>query len=256
MPRPNRPPRITTVVETTALTPHMVRIVVEGPELEGLSVGEYTDHYVKCRFGDKTRSYTVREWDPERRRLTLDFVVHGDEGIAGPWAARAQVGDTLELTGPGGAYTPDPDADWHLMVGDDAVIPAIATSLQRVRPGVPVFAVIEVAGPDHEQPLRSPGDLRVTWLHRDGGPGEDPELLLDAVAGLELPAGRGHAFVHGEATAVRLVRRHLVVERGLPAESLSASGYWKQRRTDEQWRAEKREWLRQAELDLAAAGSA
>ena len=253
---PERRVLCTTVRETSRLTPEMVRIVVDGDDLEGFGAGPFTDHYVKCRFGEKTRSYTVREWDPERRRLTLDFVVHGDEGIAGPWAARAQVGDTLELTGPGGAYTPDPDADWHLMVGDDAVIPAIATSLQRVRPGVPVFAVIEVAGPDHEQPLRSPGDLRVTWLHRDGGPGENPELLLDVVAGLELPAGRGHAFVHGEATAVRLVRRHLVVERGLPAESLSASGYWKQRRTDEQWRAEKREWLRQAELDLAAAGSA
>jgi len=253
---PERRVLCTTVRETSRLTPEMVRIVVDGDDLEGFGAGEFTDHYVKCRFGDKTRSYTVREWDAGRRRLTLDFVVHGDEGVAGPWAARAQVGDTLELTGPGGAYTPEPEADWHLMVGDDAVIPAIAASLARVPAGVPVFAVLEVAGPDHEQPLGSPGDLRVTWLHRGGGPGENPELLLDAVAGLELPAGRGHAFVHGEATAVRLVRRHLVVERGMAAESLSASGYWKQRRTDEQWRAEKREWLRQAEQDLASAGSA
>ena len=60
---------------------------------------------------------------------------------------------------------------------------------------------------------------------------------------LDLPSGRGHAFVHGEATAVRLVRRHLVLERGLAAESLSASGYWKLRRTDEEWRSEKRQWL-------------
>jgi NADPH-dependent ferric siderophore reductase len=70
---------------------------------------------------------------------------------------------------------------------------------------------------------------------------------------LDLPDGSGHAFIHGEATAVRLIRRHLVVERGMPAESLSASGYWKLRRTDEQWRSEKREWIAQAEADLAAA---
>jgi NADPH-dependent ferric siderophore reductase len=252
---PERRVLSTTVRETTRLTPEMIRIVVDGDDLDGFGAGAFTDHYVKCKFGDKTRSYTVRDWDPERRRLTLDFVVHGDHGVAGPWAARARVGDTLEMMGPGGAYTPDPDADWHLMVGDDAVIPAIATSLERVPADTPVFAVIEVSGPGHEQPLRSPGDLRVTWLHRAGGPGEEPELQLAAVAALEIPSGRGQAFVHGEATAVRLVRRHLVLERGMAAESLSASGYWKLRRTDEQWRSEKRDWLRQAEQDLAATGS-
>src|SRR3954471_9854425 len=108
-----------TVAQTSWLTPTMVRIVVGGPDLEGFGIGSFTDHYVKCRFGDKTRSYTVRAWDPERRLLTLDFVVHGDRGIAGPWAAAAQPGDALEIMGPGGAYSPDPGANWHLMVGDE-----------------------------------------------------------------------------------------------------------------------------------------
>jgi NADPH-dependent ferric siderophore reductase len=248
---PERRVLSTTVTEASWLTPSMVRLVVGGPDLEGFGAGAFTDHYVKCRFGDKTRSYTVREWDPERRLLTLDFVVHGDRGIAGPWAARAQPGDTLELLGPGGAYTPAPEADWHLMVGDDAVLPAIAVSLSRVAAGVPVFVVVEVDGPEHRQPLDSPGDLEVVWVHRRAGAGEDPSLQLEAVRALALPDGRGHAFLHGEATTVRLVRRHLVLERGLPAESLSASGYWKLRRTDEEWRAEKREWMALAEGDVA-----
>jgi NADPH-dependent ferric siderophore reductase len=246
----------TTVTKASWLTPSMVRVVVGGDDLERFGVGAFTDHYVKCRFGDKMRSYTVRAWDPEDRLLTLDFVVHGDRGIAGPWAAHAKPGDTLEIAGPGGAYTPSPEADWHLMVGDDAVIPAIAVSLSRVPAGVPVVAVVEVEGPDHQQPLASQGDLEVVWLHRGSGAGEDPSLQLDAVRALSLPAGAGHAFVHGEATAVRLIRRHLVLERGLPPESLSATGYWKLRRTDEEWRAEKREWMAQAEADLAAGSGA
>jgi NADPH-dependent ferric siderophore reductase len=247
---PDRRALSTTVTDVSWLTPSMVRVIVGGPDLEGFGVGSFTDHYVKCRFGDKMRSYTVRAWDPERRLLTLDFVVHGGRGIAGPWAAKAQPGDALEIIGPGGAYSPDPGAAWHLMVGDDAVVPAIAVSLSRVPAGVPVFAVIEVDGPEHEQPLNSPGDLDVTWVHRSTGAGQDPSLLLDAVGALSLPAGSGQAFVHGEATAVRLVRRHLVVDRGLPASALSATGYWKLRRTDEQWRAEKREWMAQADADL------
>jgi NADPH-dependent ferric siderophore reductase len=252
---PERRVLSTTVTETVWLTPGMVRVVVEGADLDGFGVGEFTDHYVKCRFGNKTRSYTVRAFDPAQRRLTLDFVVHGDRGIAGPWAAGARPGDTLELTGPGGAYAPDPGADWHLMVGDDAVLPAIATSLERIPAGVPVFAVIEVDGPEHEQALASPGDLRIPWVHRPGGPGEDPEGQLELVRSLALPEGRGHAFVHGEATAVRLVRRHLLLERGMPLEALSVSGYWKLRRTDEEWRAEKPDWKRQAEADLAVQGA-
>jgi NADPH-dependent ferric siderophore reductase len=247
---PERRVLSTTVTDTTWLTPGMVRLVVGGPDLEGFGAGPFTDHYVKCRFGDKMRSYTVRDWDPGRRLLTLDFVVHGDRGVAGPWAARAKPGDILEIMGPGGGYTPSPHADWHLMVGDDAVLPAIAVSLSRVPMGVPVFAVVEVDGPDHRQPLDSPGDLEVVWIHRTAGAGEDPALLLNAVRALSLSAGQGHAFVHGEATTVRLIRRHLVLDRGLAAESLSATGYWKLRRTDEEWRAEKREWIAQAQADL------
>ncbi len=250
VPRPDRPPRTTTVAEVSRLTPSMVRIVVTGPELDGFTVGEFTDHYVKCRFGERTRSYTVRDFDPARRRLTLDFVVHGDEGLAGPWAGSAAPGDTLVLNGPGGAYAPSPNADWHLMVGDDAVIPAVAVSLQRVPAGTPVFVVLEVDDAAHEQPLSTPGDLHLTWLHRDGAPGEDPEMQLQAVRGLTLPPGRGHAFVHGEANAVMLVRRHLIQDRGFGADQLSATGYWKRRRTDEQWRADKRDWLAEAERDL------
>jgi NADPH-dependent ferric siderophore reductase len=248
---PERRTLSTAVTEVSWLTPGMVRIVVGGPDLAGFAVGPFTDNYVKCRFGDKMRSYTVREWDPERRLLTLDFVVHGDRGIAGPWAARARPGDTLELTGPGGGYAPSPDAAWHLMVGDEAVLPAIAVSLSRVSAGVPVFVVIEVDGFEHEQSLHSPGDLTTVWVHRRAGAGEDPSLLLGAVQALTLPDGPGHAFVHGEATTVRLLRRYLVLECGLPLESLSATGYWKLRRSDEEWRAEKRDWIAQADADLA-----
>jgi NADPH-dependent ferric siderophore reductase len=249
---PERRVLSTTVTQAAWLTPGMVRIVLGGDDLDGFEAGRFTDHYVKCRFGDRMRSYTVRKWDPERRLLTLDFVVHGDRGLAGPWAAGAKPGDTLEIMGPGGAYTPPPDADWHLLVGDEAVIPAVVVSLSRVPAGVPAFVVLEVDGPDHEQPLECAGDLEVVWLHRSGGAGEDPSLQLEAVRALSLPEGQGHAFVHGEATTVRLIRRHLLVDRGLPAESLSASGYWKLRRTDEEWRAEKREWMALAEADVAA----
>ena len=162
----------TRVEEVRRLTPHLIRVVVGGDDLESFAVGEFTDHYVKLQLPPpgapysapfdpedvkarhpkehwpRVRTYTVQDYDAERRRLTIDFVHHGDTGVAGPWAANAQPGDGLQLMGPGGAYTPDPDADWHLMVGDLAVVPAISASLARVPAGVPVHVLIEVDGPD------------------------------------------------------------------------------------------------------------
>jgi|SRR5215217_3805270 len=263
-----RSPFRTRVESTEWITPRMVRIVVSGDELGSFDCGEFSDHYVKVQLPPpgapyaapfdmedvrerfprelwpRTRSYTVREWDPEQRRLTLDFVVHGDVGIAGPWAAGAEPGDVLQLAGPGGAYTPDPDADWHLMVGDPAVLPAIAASLERIAAGVPVHVVVEIDDDDDKLELASPGDLHVRWLPRDA--------TAEALRAFEFPAGRVHAFVHGEATSVREVRRHLLVDRGIPKEHVSVSGYWKRTSTDEEWRAYKKEWNRLVELDEAA----
>ena len=76
-------------------------------------------------------------------------------------------------------------------------------------------------------------------------------VLLDALRALEFPDGPVHAFVHGEASSVRAVRRHLLVDRGVPREALSASGYWKRARTEEGWREDKAEWNRLAEQDVA-----
>jgi NADPH-dependent ferric siderophore reductase len=264
-----RTPRLTVVEEVAWLTPRMVRIVVGGDGLDGFGAGEFTDHYVKlllpppgASYGPpfdpaevkaerprdewpRMRTFTVRDWDAERRRMTIDFVIHGDTGVAGPWAARARPGDRLQLFGPGGAYAPDPDAAWHLMAGDASVLPAIAASLARVPAGVPVFVLVEVEGPEDELELETPGALDLRWI-----PARD-DALLDAVRSLSFPAGRGRHFVHGEAAAVRAVRRHLLVDRGVDPADFSVSGYWKRRRNEEEWREDKAEWLRQAELDTA-----
>ena len=79
------------------------------------------------------RRYTVRAWDAAARLLTLDFVVHGDEGVAGPWAAAAGARRRPRLRRARAAATaPTPPADWHLMVGDESALPAIAASLEAL----------------------------------------------------------------------------------------------------------------------------
>jgi len=274
------PPRVAVVERIEPITPQVIRIRFGGPGLEGFAVGPFSDHYVKLQLPPagagyappfdveeikstlprerwpRVRTYSVRGWDPGRGELTIDFVNHGSAGVAGPWAAAARPGDRVQMIGPGGAYSPDAGADWHLMAGDTCVLPAIAVSLARVPAGVPVVVTAAVDGPEEELPLESAGDLEVRWIHRDAAAELDPDPLVEAVRGLDLPPGRGQAFVHGEAGAVRELRRHLLVDRGIPLAALSASGYWKRRRTEEGWRQDKPEWKRLVAADVAPAPGA
>ena len=137
----------------------------------------------------RVRTYSVRDWDADSGRLTIDFVNHGSSGVAGPWAAAAQPGDRVQLIGPGGAYSPDPDADWHLLAGDACVLPAIAASLTRIGAGVPVVVVAAVDGPEEEQKLVTAGDLELRWVHRDAAAELDPDPLVEAVRELRFRPG-------------------------------------------------------------------
>ncbi|MFF2064894.1 siderophore-interacting protein [Streptomyces sp. NPDC058200] len=263
------------VVRTEWITPHMVRLVLGGEGPAELGAGEFTDHYIKVLFAPEgvtypepfdmeriraefprdqwptTRTYTVRAWDPAAGEMTVDFVVHGDEGLAGPWAARAKPGDTMRFLGPGGGYAPDPAADWHLLVGDESALPAIAASLERAPAGAVVRAFVEIPGPAEEQKIATPDGIEITWLHRGSRP--VGEALVAAVRGLDFPDGDVHAFVHGEAGFVKELRRHLRMERSIPRERLSISGYWRLGQTDEAWRAVKREWNEQVEREQESA---
>ncbi|MGI5330724.1 siderophore-interacting protein [Actinomadura nitritigenes] len=264
-----------TVLRTERLTPHMIRVVLGGEDLAGFGAGAFTDHYVKLLFPQpgveypepfdmervraemprdrwpSVRTYTVRAWDPEAVELTIDFVHHGDKGIAGPWAASVRPGEEIFFNGPGGAYAPSPDAGWHLLVGDESALPAIAASLERIPGGAPARVFIEVAGPEEEQDLRASAGTEIVWLHRDGR--QVGDLLVEAVQKLDFPDGDVHAFVHGEANFVKALRRHLRVDRGLPMERLSISGYWRRGRDEDGWQSGKRDWNRQVEEEEARA---
>lgn len=249
----------------------MVRIVFGGPDLDGLAAGEFSDEYVKLLFTPpgvtypepfdlglirdslpreawpRMRTYTVRRWDPASSELTIDVVTHGDEGLAGPWAMRVKPGDPVRFSGPGGAYRPDPQADWHLLIGDESALPAIAASLERLAPGARARAFVEVADASEEQKIDSPGDVDLRWLHRNGGrPGEE---LVKAVKALEFPAGAVHVFLHGEAGFVRELRRLLYVERGVSRVAQSISGYWRVGHDEDRWQATKREWNESVERE-------
>jgi NADPH-dependent ferric siderophore reductase len=252
MPRPDRPLITLVVTGTERLSPGMIRLRFTAAEprvfADAFASSTFTDRYVKLALTDAAgdpavRTYTALEPDLEAGTLAIDFVVHGTEGVAGPWAASAKPGDTLGLRGPGGAYAPDTDADWHLLAGDEAGLPAIRAALEALPADATGYAVLEIPDESHAQPLPAPAGVTVQWVvsdHTDDDPRTGP--LVAAVRALPWLPGRVHAFVHGEAESVMHgIRPYLLKERSVPRQDASVSGYWRTGRTEEtfrQWKAE------------------
>jgi NADPH-dependent ferric siderophore reductase len=262
------------VVAKQRLTPGLVRLTLGEGDLGDFAMPAATDAYVNVAIAPPgapydavfdpaqiraefprsawpaRRRYTVRTWDAARRLLILDFVVHDDDGVGGPWAAAAEPGSVLVFEGPSGGYRPDPAADWHLMVGDESALPAIAASLEAVPADALAVVRLVCDGPEHEVALSSPGRLDVSWLHRTGAT-EDAELLPAAIRDLPFPRGRVYAFIHGEAGEIREIRRHLLLDRSLTRADMSCSPYWRRDLTDDAWRLVKRDFVAAMEAEVA-----
>src|SRR3954462_11061220 len=106
--RPKRRGLQTRVHQVRRLTPRLIRVVVGGDDLSGFPAGAFTNHYVKLQIPppgapysapfdaedvkarlpreqwQRTRTESVPHWDDQCNRLTIDFVHHGDTGVAGP----------------------------------------------------------------------------------------------------------------------------------------------------------------------------
>lgn len=270
-----------TVLRREQITPHMVRLFLGGAGFDNFvpAVGKdglpETDMYVKLIFmpagaqvpadfdpraarslppeqQPTLRTYTIRSVDNDRREIAIDFVVHGDEGIAGPWAASVEPGTDVSFLGPGSGYHPKPDAPWHLLASDEAGLPAVAAALEALPDAAIAKVFIEVAGPEDEIELTAPAGAQISWVHRGGPAGEvgddkagDNAPLIAAVRDAEWLDGEPHVFIHGEAQAVmHNLRSYIRKERGVGAGNASISGYWRRGRTEEGFR----EW----KADLAA----
>jgi NADPH-dependent ferric siderophore reductase len=228
------------VRRTTLLSPHLVRVTVTGEELARFRwpgpaghlklmlpepgqrdvVLPEPDDDGLVAFDRSTpitmRTYTARRYDPDRRELDIDVVLHG-AGPASDWAAKARLGDRVAVSVPRSAgFVQDPAAAWVLLAGDASALPALATIAPTLTEPATIY--LEVDEPADRIPLDRP----VTWLLRTGAPGAQLER---AILGHPRPPGRGQVWVASEAGVVRSIRRGLL--RDLDRDQLTTRGYWR-----------------------------
>jgi NADPH-dependent ferric siderophore reductase len=248
---------LATVARNLRLSPHFVRLTVQGEDLERLPRHGYDQWFRLClptgdgpvdlnalpdQFGlagylkfkssglaqrVAVRNYTVRQHRPEVGEVDIDFVAHGDRGVAGPWAQRAQVGDQLALIDQGRGFSPAGESDFQLLVGDESAQPAILGILRDLPRAAQGLALIEVPEAADAQPVEAPEGFEVRWIDRSQSPARPGQAALAELRGLSLPDPPAvSAYLAGEQALVTGGRRHLVAA-GWPKSKIEFVGYWR-----------------------------
>jgi NADPH-dependent ferric siderophore reductase len=215
------------VVSSERVTPHMQRLRLTAPELEQFAYLPGQDvMLLVAAEGNRPvrRRYTIRELDTAARLLTLDIVLHGD-GPGERWVRSARPGDRIQGIGPRGKVTTSAAADWHLFMGDESALAATFAMAEALPADAMATVILEIPEEGDEQELSATATTRLSFLHRLGGPAGDPAALAAEAAEVELPAGRGHAYLLGEAKVV-LRLREILAERGLAEDEISPKAYW------------------------------
>jgi NADPH-dependent ferric siderophore reductase len=270
------PPRMLRVRRTEQLSPQMRRIVLAGPELAGFPADSDGAHIklLLPRPGQRepilptlgpdgpvwpareispiSRTYTVSRYDPAAGELSVDFVLHGDDGPASSWALRARAGDAVGVAGPGGPRRFHPDAGCYLLFGDPSALPVIASVLAHLPARARGHAFIEIPDSAEIQELRYPPGVVLHWLIRGAVRPGASTLLLKAARALAWPSAMVSVTLAGESRQVIAVREHLLRERGMEADALYAVPYWKDLHTEEAYHAERHQIMNSFEAEVTA----
>jgi NADPH-dependent ferric siderophore reductase len=212
------------VVRVASISPHFKSITFAGASLADFNSASFDDHIkLLLDVGDAEpvrRDYTPRHFDARAGELTLEFALHGD-GPAAQWAAQAAPGQRATIAGPRGSFIIPVDYDWHLLVGDDTAIPAIARRLEELPSGARAIVILQMPHAEDRRSFTTKAALTVQWVG-------DTNALLQAVRALALPGGEGYAWCAGEAVAMAALRKILVEEKGHDRHAIRAAAYWKE----------------------------
>jgi NADPH-dependent ferric siderophore reductase len=226
-------------------SPHLVRVRLSGDDMRDFISASFDDHLklmlpshpdaplVLPESGAEglthppetqrpiMRDYTPRWFDPAAGLLDLEFALHGT-GAAATWAMQARPGQEVGVGGPRGSFVVPTGFDWHLLVGDETALPAIARRLEELQANAQAFVIAETADPADRRELESRAGLTVQWMTEgtDGG-------LAAAVAAWRRPAGEGYAWAAGEAAEMAATRRVLMDQHGVAKERMRVAAYWK-----------------------------
>lgn len=210
------------------------------------------------------RTYTLRHVDRQRQEVTVEFVSHGTEGPASAWAIHSQPGEAIQIVAPnveypedsgGYEWTPPEGLKKALIIADETALPAARGILEMLAaqanpPQVQAFFEVPEEGDCAD--LSTFSFAEINWLPRKPHGATHGECLIPAVkqhartpqenssdeavheeAEGELLWDKAtscsrefYGWVAAESSVVKLLRRHLIGERGVNHDAINFMAYW------------------------------
>jgi len=168
------------------------------------------------------RVFTYRRWHPDGR-FDVDFALHGGNGPAARWLARARPGDIIGWRhgGPPKLSLERPRRDPVVLFADASALPVVSALVEQAHRELRGHVILDLAEAADPGPLDAPAGVPVRVLRPSDG--IDRGGMLH---GLRLPPA-ATLFVACEAGMMRRLRRIALADLDVPRERVFASGYWK-----------------------------
>jgi len=212
------------------------------------------------------RTYTVVEVRAAEGELDVDFVDHGVTGPGSRFAVEAQPDDEAIIFGPNAAFDGEPGglefrrdlaaSSMQLVVGDLSALPAINGIASRLPTGARGLICVEVPHDEDARGITAPADVDIVWCVTDRGD-DQVSAVRDWLASIGPLAADGasttvvddgavdaywevsdpesaprdtpalSAWIAGESSRVRALRRLLVNDFEVPKGAVCFMGYWR-----------------------------
>jgi NADPH-dependent ferric siderophore reductase len=233
------------------VVPNIVRVTLTGRDLADFASEGPTDHLKVFFPNPATGSLTLPETGPDGlqrgapgvvisrdytprairsargvvHELDLDIVVHGLGAPASAWALYAKPGDHLGVVGPRGSRLVPEGIRRLLVIADETALPATSRWLELLPAEVPVTALFHVVDDSVESYFEPnlASRMDAEWITRADGRAQ----LGESLRSLGRIDSGTFVFMAGEADSLVPLRRYLRHELHLPADQVSASGYWR-----------------------------
>lgn len=210
------------VIRVEEISPNFRSVTFAGEALASFRSDGFDDHVklvLQSAEGEVARDYTPRRYNPVSKELTIEFALH-EHGFASNWAASARLGQRAVIAGPRGSMIVPIDYEWHLLVGDDTALPAVARRLDELPSGAVAQVLLLTKDKADRRRFSSKAVYNVSWA-------DNEQELLNSVRAFHLPLGEGYIWCGAEAEIAASVREILVEQKGHDKDAIRSSSYWR-----------------------------